>query len=138
MRTTKQPGRTRGQRHTDRDKSLYNDALDAARQLRRKHRAVYDADRRHFRDVIKKAVVYVCRLRPGPKADPRIKLAAREKHRGAKWSDLFSKYVTGHGSMPEFTRVLAEDGFRRKVNEQLRHSRRKTTGLRTPTKNRTV
>jgi hypothetical protein len=40
---------------------------------------------------------------------------------GAKWLDLYSSHIEYYATMPEFTRDLAEAGFRRKVDNYLHH-----------------
>ena len=57
--------------------------------------------------------------KPGPKADPRIGVAARERARGTTWDALYSKYIPNYAPMQEYTRDYAESGFRRKVNSYL-------------------
>jgi hypothetical protein len=105
-------------------KALFNDAATAARQLKRKHHAAYDADLKTFRATVQKAHSRVFRLRPGPKPDARIAGAARERAAKASWESLYKKYIDHHSEMTEFTRILAEEGFRRKLNGYLqRHSR---------------
>jgi hypothetical protein len=115
-------------------KALSHDALDSARKLKRDHRPVYDADPKKFRKVIARAQARVFRLKPGPKADPRIAQAASERRRGAGWKELCEKFIEHYREMSEFTRDLAETGFRRKVNRCLqRHPslrRRRQTGTR--------
>jgi hypothetical protein len=123
MRSTKQQGKKKRRAHADPEQSLRTDALRAARDLPRRHRTLFDADRKRFRQLIQQAQGRVFRLRPGPKADARIAQAAREKDRGAEFRELFARYIDGYASMSQFTRTLAEDAFRRKVNEHLRHSR---------------
>jgi hypothetical protein len=106
------------------DQALYDDAADQARRLKRKYRAIYNADPHRFRTQVRKAHARVFRLKPGPKADARIARAARDVARGADLKDLFRTYIDGHNSMTEFTRTLAEEGFRKKVNRYLqRHPR---------------
>lgn len=109
MQRAKQTRRKMRQPRLDPDTALAQDAAKVLRQLRRKHRRLFDADRRHFRDVIKRAVGRLCRLRPGPKADLRIARAARELARGANVKDLFRTYIDGYASMCDFTRSLAEE-----------------------------
>lgn len=66
----------------------------------------------------------VFRLKPGPKPDARIAAAARERAAGATWESLYPKYNDHYSEMPEFTRVLAEEGFRRKRSGYLQRHRR--------------
>lgn len=121
-----QPRRTKRGLHTDPDTAIYADALRAARELMRRHRELYNTDRHRFRALVKKAQGRVFRLRPGPKADARIAQAAWELARGANLKDLFPKYIDGFTSMSEFTRALAQEGFRKKVNSYMqRHPRLK-------------
>ncbi|HSW48687.1 MAG TPA: hypothetical protein VLH09_00865, partial [Bryobacteraceae bacterium] len=44
--------------------ALFQDAVSAARELRRKHRTFYDADLKTFRTTVRKAHGRVFRLRP--------------------------------------------------------------------------
>ena len=99
--------------------SLYNDALNCARELRRRHRALCERDLDAVRKTIRKAHARVFRRKPGPKADPRIGAAARERARGTTWDVLYSKYIPNYAPMQEYTRDYAESGFRRKVNSYL-------------------
>jgi len=105
-------------------RALFTDALRAARELKRQHRAYYDADLKEFRTIVRKAHGRVFRLKPGPKPDARIALAARERAAGAAWQSLYPKHIDHYSQMPEFTRALAEEGFRRKVNRYLQRHRR--------------
>lgn len=100
-------------------KALLEDALEAARVLKRKHRAYYATDPKVFRALVTKAHARVFRLRPGPKADARIAQAARERAQGAEWQALYPKCIDHYTVMPEFTRDLAESGFQRKVSAYL-------------------
>jgi hypothetical protein len=115
----------------DPEKSLFDDATKKARELKRRHRALYDRDPIRFRALVKKANGRVFRLRPGPKADARIAQAARERASGCSWLELYSRFIDGHATMPEFTRALAEDSFRRKVNQKLRPRYRSRSRKRT-------
>lgn len=101
--------------------ALYRDALASARTLKRKHRVYYAADQKGFRAVVKKAQARVFRLKPGPVADARIAGAARHRASGANWPELYPRHIEHYATMPEFTRDLAEAGFRRKVNAYLQH-----------------
>jgi hypothetical protein len=94
--------------------------MDAARRLRREHRAEYDRDPRAFRETVRKAHARIFRLKPGPHGDPRIAEAARERARGMAWEPLYPRFIDHYAGMPEFTRDLAEGGFKRKVNGYLR------------------
>jgi hypothetical protein len=123
MRASEHPGRKKNRPHVDPDKALYSDALEAARQLKRKHRAIYNRDPHRFRALVKKATGHVLRLRPGPKVNTRIAQAARARASGCAWTELYARYIDGYTTMPEFTRSLAEDSLRRRVNGKLRHSR---------------
>jgi|SRR5579862_8981550 len=116
-----------GNRRKDLDpsKALYSDAIQEARRLRRRHRALYNADLNGFRAEVKKAHSRVFRAKPGPKTDARIVAAARERANAAAWEDLYSKFVDGYQGMSEFTRALAEDSFRRRVNAYRRAQRRR-------------
>ena len=103
----------------DPPQALYRDALAAARALKRRHRALCERDPITFRKMIRKAQGRVFHRKPGPKADPRIGAAARERARDAAWDELYPKYIPYHSQMPESTRDDAESGFRRKVNSYL-------------------
>jgi len=107
----------------DAAQALYRDALEAARALKRKHRALCERDLETVRRTIRKALSRVFRRKPGPKADPRIGVAARESARGAEWDELYRKYIDHYSQMPDYTRDYAKAGFRRKVSGYLqRHS----------------
>jgi len=110
------PGANQGRE----DAALFQEALEAARSLKRKYRGLYFSDQRAFRALIRKAHAKVFRLKPGPKPDCRIAKAARDRAAGCKWPSLY-RYIPHYDSMPEFTRDLAEAGFRRKVTDYLRH-----------------
>lgn len=105
----------------DRAKALYDDATEDARRLKRKHRAYFQRDPKSFRATVKKAHGRIYRLKPGPRTDPRIEAAARDRVRGAQWPELYAAYIDNYAKMSEFTRTLAEDGFRKKVNSYLQH-----------------
>ncbi len=98
---------------------LFDDALEAARRLKREHRAYYIANRKAFRATISKAHSRVFRLKPGPKQDTRIAAGARSRAHGATWEQLYAQHIDHYAGMPEFTRDLAEAGFKRKVNAYL-------------------
>ncbi len=54
--------------------------------------------------------------------------AAIERAGGGKWPELYPRHIEFYSGMPEFTRDLAEAGFRRKVNAYLRrHLRRRSS-----------
>src|SRR4051794_17830695 len=95
--------------------ALFGAAMDSARRLKREHRAKYERDPRAFRETVKKAHARVFRLKPGPHGDPRIAVAARERARAVAWEALYTRFIDHYAGMPDFTRDLAEDGFRRKV-----------------------
>ena len=99
--------------------ALFDDAANAIRKLRRKHHDSYQQDHEGFKRIIKKALARVCKLKPGPKHDTRIINAGDERAAGAKWQTLFPKYIDWYEQMPESTRILAEEGFRRKVNSYI-------------------
>jgi hypothetical protein len=67
------------------ERALAKDAQEQARQLKREHRAVYTADPRRFRKVVRLAQSAVFRQKPGPKPDReaarRIAHAARRRAR---------------------------------------------------------
>ena len=50
--------------------AIFRDALDEARSLERKHRALYDVNHNTFRATVSKAHSRVFRMKPGPKDDP--------------------------------------------------------------------
>jgi hypothetical protein len=104
---------------TDPAQALYDDAREAARSLKRNHSTLCERDLDGFRAIIRKAHSRVFRRKPGPKADPRVGTAARERARGAVWEELYTKHIDHYGQMPEYTRAYAESGFRRKVNGYL-------------------
>jgi hypothetical protein len=121
-RTAHQRKGTAPPRHKPRHdpkKALLQDALAAARKLKREHRAYHEADAKGFRKLVAKAHARVFRLKPGPKADRRIAEASRERASGAKWQALYLKHIDHYSSMPDFTRDLSESGFQRKVNAYL-------------------
>jgi hypothetical protein len=121
---------------------VYADAVEAARRLKRRHRAYYEADHEDFRHQVRKAHSQVFRLKPGPKEDARIAHAARERARGAPWEDLNARYLDLPAIASDLVRAAAEEGFRRKVNRYLqrhRHLRRKwakETGVNIRARNR--
>ena len=117
---------------------LFQAAMDAARCLKREHRAEYERDPKAFRETVRKAHARVFRLKPGPRSDARIAQAARERARGVQWERLYPRFIDHYVGMPDFTRTLAQDGFRVKVNAYLRKHRtltrkwRKTTDAAEP------
>ena len=126
------PPRSGSRRRRDPARALYRDALQEARLLKRVHRAYYDADPKAFRQTVQQAQSRIFRLKPGPKAkrDPRIPQAARKRGSGTPWPDLYARFIDAYHGMTEFTRSLAEDGFRKKVNNYLRshpHLRRRSS-----------
>jgi hypothetical protein len=110
------------------ERALAKDAAAQARQLKRKHRALYTADPRRFRKVVRLAQSAVFRQKPGPKPDRnaarRIAHAARRRARGAKWPELNERSLPGWRELNPVTRNDAEDGFRRKVNKYIQSHRR--------------
>jgi len=119
---------------------VYRDAIAAARHLKRQHREFYRTDPKAFRDAVRKAHNRVLRIKPGPKParDPRLGAAARERGRGGSWPELYVLYIDHHEQMNDFTRGLAEDSFRRKVNQYLRDHPRLKLPKRIPVKNATA
>jgi hypothetical protein len=118
---------------TEPERALAKDAAEQARQLKRKHRALYTADPRRFRKIARLAQSAVFRQKPGPKPDRnaarRIARAARRRAHGAQWGELYQQYIPGYQELNPVTRSDAEDGFRRKVNKHLqRHRRRRKAG----------
>jgi hypothetical protein len=112
--------------------ALYRDALVAATRLKEKFGALWAKDPPGFRAAVRKAHAAAFRRKPGPQPDPRIVEAAKERTHGAGWSDLYPRYIEHYVGMPEFTKDLAESGFRRKIYDHLqRHpwmSRKRTGG----------
>jgi hypothetical protein len=49
--------------------------------------------------------------------------AARERARGMEWEELYPRYIDGYAALNLHTRTMAEDGFRRKVNNYLQRQR---------------
>jgi hypothetical protein len=107
---------------------LAKDAAAQARQLKRKHRALYTADPRRFRKIVRLAQSAVFRQKPGPKPDRkaarRIAHAARRRARGTEWEELYQRFIPDYGKLNPVTRSDADDGFRRKVNKYLQSHRR--------------
>lgn len=102
--------------------SLYQDALEVAIGLKTKHAACYSADPKGFSRVIRKANAAAFRRKPGPAPDPRIVQAALEHAGGAKWSDLYPRYIIGYERLKELNPATCDDaeaGFRRKVHDYL-------------------
>ena len=120
--------------------AVYGDALAAARRLKRQHAEFHRTDPKAFRDTVRKACNRVLRIKPGPKParDPRLGAAARERGRGGSWPELYVLYIDHHKQMTEFTRGLAEDSFRRKVNQYLRDHPRLKLPKRIPVNNATA
>ena len=126
-RPTRQPKGTVPPRHEpkrDPRETLSQDALEAARVLKRKHRAYYDTDPKGFRALVVKAHSRVFRLKPGPKPNARIAQAARERGQGVPMEDLYRRYIDNYEIMTEYTRALAEEGLRRRINQYLQRHRR--------------
>jgi hypothetical protein len=129
------PAREQRKRHrrfmqplTEPERALAKDAQEQARQLKRKHRALYTADPRRFRKIVRLAQSAVFRQKPGPKPDRkaarRIAHAARRRARGTKWEELYQRFIPDYGKLNPVTRSDADDGFRRKVNKYLQSHRR--------------
>jgi hypothetical protein len=110
------------------ERTLAKDAAAQARQLKRKHRALYTADPRRFRKVVRLAQSAVFRQKPGPKPDRqaarRIAHAARRRARGAKWEELYQQFIPDYAKLNAVTRGYAEEGLRRGVNKFLQSHRR--------------
>ena len=110
------------------ERELAKDAAAQARQLKRKHRALYTADPRRFRKIVRLAQSAVFRQKPGPKperkAARRIAHAARRRARGTEWEELYQRFIPDYGILNPVTRSDADDGFRRKVNKYLQSHRR--------------
>ena len=113
---------------TEPERALAKDAQEQARQLKREHRALFTADPRRFRKIVRLAQSVVFRQKPGPKPDRkaarRIAHAARRRARGARWPELYERFLPGWRELNPVTRNDAEDGFRRKVNKYLQSHRR--------------
>ena len=100
---------------------LTMDVIAAIRELKRKHRELFRADPKAFREIVRRACARVLRLKPGPKPhrNPHIPKAARKHGRGTPWKDLYPAHIPGWPEMNEYTRSYAEDGFRRQINDYL-------------------
>jgi hypothetical protein len=113
---------------TEPERALAKDAQEQARQIKRMHRALYTADPRRFRKIVRLAQSAVFRQKPGPKPDRkgarRIAYAARSRARGSKWEELYQRFIPDYGKLNPVTRSDADDGFRRKVNKYLQSHRR--------------
>ena len=114
------------------ERALAKDAAAQARQLKRKHRALYTADPRRFRKIVRLAQSAVFRQKPGPKPDRkaarRIAHAARRRARGTKWEELYQRFIPDYGKLNAVTRDYAEDGLCRRVNKFLQSHRRRRKG----------
>jgi hypothetical protein len=112
---------------TEPERALAKNAAEQARQPKREHRALYTSDPRRFRKIVRLAQSVVFRQKPGPKPDRnaarRITHAARRRTRGAKWPELYERFLPGWRELNP-VRNDAEDGFRRKVNKYLQSHRR--------------
>jgi hypothetical protein len=110
------------------ERALAKDAAEQARQLKREHRALYTADPRRFRKIVRLAQSAVFRQKPGPKPDRkaarRIAHAARRRARGTKWEELYQRFIPDYAKLNAVTRGYAEDGLRRRVNKFLQSHRR--------------
>jgi hypothetical protein len=110
------------------ERALAKDAAAQARQLKREHRALYTADPRRFRKIVRLAQSAVFRQKPGPKPDRnaarRIAHAARRRARGTKWEELYQRFIPDYGKLNAVTRGYAEDGLRRQVSKFLQSHRR--------------
>jgi len=112
------------ERKRDLRRALSRAAMALARQLTREFRTLYEADPKAFRSVAQQAQARVFRLKPGPKADPKIAQAAHERVGGAAWQTLYPKYIDYYtDTKSESTREYAEPGFPRKVNAHLQRHR---------------
>ena len=113
---------------TEPERALAKDAQKQARHLKREHRALYTADPRRFRKIVRLAQSAVFRQKPGPKPDRqaarRIARAARRRARGTKWEELYQQFIPDYGKLNAVTRDYAEDGLRRRVNKFLQNHRR--------------
>lgn len=107
----------------DPKQALHRDAVELDRELKRRHRALYNSDPKAYRLVIRAARAQVIRQKPGPKPqrNDRLPKAARERGQRAPWGELYPKYIPGYNEMNPVTRGYVEDGFRNSVNEYLRN-----------------
>ena len=106
---------------------VHSAAMVFYRGLKRTYRRFFLADPKGFRKSLRRAESLVFHQKPGPpkKHDPNIAAAARKRRVGAPWPDLYPLCIPGYDRLTEYTKGLAEDGFRRKVNLYLkRHPRR--------------
>ena len=113
----------------DQKEALRRDALLADQHLKRKYRECFQSDPKESRDIIRRVRARVFRMKPGPKPqrNPLIAKAARQRGRGVSWSILYPLYIDRYAEWNEHTRVMAEDGFRRRVTDYLRdHPRLKS------------
>jgi hypothetical protein len=110
------------------ERALAKDAQEQARQLKREHKAMYTAEPRRFRKIVRLAQSAVFRQKPGPKPDRkaarRIAHAARRRARGTKWEELYQRFIPDYGKLNAVTRGYAEEGLRRGVNKFLQSHRR--------------
>ena len=67
------------------ERALAKDAAAQARQLKRKHRALYTTDPRRFRKIVRLAQSVVFRQKPGPKPDQKAARRIAHSARGTKW-----------------------------------------------------
>jgi hypothetical protein len=98
--------------------ALFQEVLAATNGLKGKHAELYSRDPKRFGMIVRRATATALRRKPGPQPDPRIIQAAEEQADGAKWADLYPKYITGYERLKELNPGTCDDaeaGFRRKV-----------------------
>jgi len=100
--------------------ALFRDALDNARGLKRKHRALYEANHKAFRATVSKAHSRVFRIKPGPKDDPHISGAAREVALRARVEDVFRREFPHRRPGNDNLYAMALENFRGKVDAYIR------------------
>ena len=100
---------------------VFDDAVKQDRGLKRKHRALFEADHKVFRYVIGKAHTWVFHMKPGPKDDPQITRAAREVAFGARVEDVFEREFPHRRPGDEDLYAMAHENFRGNVNKYIRN-----------------
>jgi hypothetical protein len=93
--------------------TLHADALEAARALKRKHRTLWERDPVAFRKTIRKAQSLVFHRKPGPKPNPSVRAAARERGRCTPRGALYPKYISGVYTLPKQSSSRATDTMAR-------------------------
>lgn len=101
--------------------ALLQDAMDAMRKLKRKHRVRFEEDPKDFRRYIDKAKSRVLTLQRGPKPDTTISNAAREVAGGASVEKVFQKvYPSLVQQKDKALYAMCLESFRTKVNTRIR------------------